>query len=621
MKRRTKCICIAVLAVLFLFCMAGCGHTARMSRNGSGSAEIYIDKNAYSEQYADVPAFTSYVSQVIYNFNVSSGDDDILSLDSVSETQDSYIVGVSYRRVDNVKGLGDFTWSDLSVAGKEGSELNGRLGSFSRGNLRCTLERNYDGDVGTVGIEAGTLKNQKYITPVAADGTALEIENFLSAAAGSGDKIVVFRLLDTRAIQKIRFNLQGTVTYYSSEGVNLVSESEIELVPSDYVVNLTKYEAATDENGSPLLDESGNPVKTAVYYPDETVGCMIGYFAFRQSVSPVLIGLIAVIAAALAAFLVWGFAGGKFKKFFRGEKFRTIKAHKLLYAMLVPGLVFLIIFAYMPMFGLVSAFQEYRLTEGFFNSEFVGFKHFIHLFSGEDETIYRVFRNTIYISVIRIGTNFPMILLFALLLNSIRNRYVKGAVQTMSYMPNFVSWVAIGGMMYGLFSVDYGAINKLLVSMGASPVHWYAESQYWWWILALTSLWKSMGWGTIIYMSALGSIDSELYDACMIDGGGGFRKTTTVTLPGIMNVVMLQLIMDAGNVMKDNYEQILAVSSDSPGLGDTITVIGSITFNAALSGTGLSVSTALGLVQGVIGLILVLLVNNVAKKTGNEGIM
>ena len=112
-----------------------------MSRNGSGSAEIYIDKNAYSEQYADVSAFTSYVSQVIYNFNVSSGDDDILSLDSVSETQDSYIVGVSYRRVDNVKGLGDFTWSDLIMAGEEGSELNGRLGSFSRGNLRCTLER------------------------------------------------------------------------------------------------------------------------------------------------------------------------------------------------------------------------------------------------------------------------------------------------------------------------------------------------------------------------------------------------------------------------------------------------------------------------------------------------
>lgn len=620
MKRNLKNLCVLLLGFLLVFSAGACSGTAKMGRNGSGSAEIYFDRSEYAGIYDDVDAFSDYLSQTIDNFNVSSGSDDVLELDTVEESESSFIARISYRRVDNIKGLGDFVWSNFSDAG-EGNELGDRLGSFSRGNLRCTLERNYDGKIGTVAIEAGSSKNQKYITPLTADGDETDVEDLVASASSSKDKLVMFRLLDTQAIQKIRFSLGGTVTYYSSEGMRLISGSEIELVPSDYVVNLTKYEQTRDENGQPVLDDSGNPVMSAVYYSDETVRCIIGYFVFRQSVSPLLIGAIVVAGGALAALLICGFTGGRFKKFFASEKFRLVRSHKLLYAMLVPGLAFLVIFSYLPIFGLVAAFQQFRLTEGFFDSEFVGMKHFVDLLLAKDETVYRIFRNTIYISVIRIVTNFPVILLFALLLNSIKNRYVRGAVQTMSYMPNFISWVAIGGMMFGLFSVDYGTINKMLANLGIEPVHWYAESDYWWWILAFTSLWKSMGWGTIIYMSALGSIDSELYDACMIDGGGGFRKTITVTLPGIMNVVMLQLILDAGNVMRDNYEQILAVTNNSAALLDTVTVIGSITFNAALSGTGLSTSTALGLIQGILGLILVMLVNKVAKKSGNEGVI
>lgn len=621
MVRKKKLVISFILFIVLVMVICGCAHNVQFGRDGSGSAEVFIDKATYADKIAMNGSAQAYFQQVIRNMNLSSGDEDILEVRSLVETDTEYILQIGYRRIDNIKGIGDFEWSGFSSVSEEGNQLGARISSYSRGNLRCTVQRNYDGDIGTVDIEAGSLKNEKYITPLTSDGTQCTVEEFFEASSASKDRLVMFRMLDTQGIRKIKFNLQGTVSFYSSEGMNLLSESEIELVPEEYIVNLTKYEVMKDSEGNPVYDENGSVVKEPVYHSDIAANCIIGYFVFTQSVSSVLVGFLVVVGVLIVALLIWCIVKGKFSAFFKSQTFRMVRMHKLLYVMLIPGLVFLIIFAYLPMFGLLAAFQEFRLTEGFFGSEFVGLKYFVELFQAKDETVYRIFRNTIYISVIRIATNFPMILLFALLLNGIGNRYVKSIVQTMSYMPNFVSWVVVGGMMFSLFSVDQGAINQILASFGIEPIHWYAESEYWWWILAITSLWKSMGWGTIIYMSALGSIDNELYDACMIDGGGTWRKITTVTLPGIMNIVMLQLILDAGNVMRDNYEQILAVTNGSAALHDRVTVIGSITFNAALSGSGLSVSTALGLVQGLIGLVLVMLVNNVAKKSGNAGIM
>lgn len=286
--------------------------------------------------------------------------------------------------------------------------------------------------------------------------------------------------------------------------------------------------------------------------------------------------------------------------------------------MLIPGLAVLVVFHYAPMFGLTTAFQDYTITDGI-HSEWVGLKYFKSILFAGTERIYRIFRNTIYISLIRILSNFPIILAYTLLIHSIKNRIFKQTFQIISYLPYFLSWVAVGGMMYSVLSED-GILNQMLARFGMEPIPWYTEAQHWWGILAVSSLWKGMGWSTLIYLSALGNIDGELYEACELDGGGFFRQVFVVTLPGIMNVIMLQLILDTGAIMKDNYEQVLAMINGSEALDETVEVIGKFTFQAISRGSGYASATALGMIQGVIGLVLVSITNSIARKSGNEGV-
>lgn len=288
--------------------------------------------------------------------------------------------------------------------------------------------------------------------------------------------------------------------------------------------------------------------------------------------------------------------------------------------MVLPLLVLIIIFQYCTCFGIVIAFQDYKLTEGVSGSEWIGWQNFRSVFSGSLTGTYVAFRNTIFISLIRIGTNFPVILIFTLLVNEIRSRRVKTVVQTISYIPYFISWVAVGGMAYNLLAAD-GILNKIIVAFGGESILWYSAANKWWGILALSSLWKGMGWATLIYISALGSINDELYDACTIDGGGRLRKMLSVTLPGLMNVIILQIIMDIGHVMGDNYSQILAMRNGSNTLSSTTRVIGEITFGAIRDGSGQGRATAIGLVQSVLGTALVLTANWIARKTDHEGII
>lgn len=301
--------------------------------------------------------------------------------------------------------------------------------------------------------------------------------------------------------------------------------------------------------------------------------------------------------------------------------FKSIKKHKLLYLMVLPAFIFTAIFCYGPMFGVVVAFMDYRLEEGVFGSEFIGFKTFYDILINPKTASYLEFRNTIFISLIRIATNFPIILIFTLLLNEIKRKRSKGIIQAISYIPFFISWISVGGMAFNLFSYDDGIFNKLLEAIGKDPIHWYNEPKYWWWILSLSSLWKGMGWATLIYISGLGTIDPELYDACKIDGGGRFRQMITVTLPGLLNVIVLQLILDVGGIMSDNYDMILAMINGSQSLNEVTRVVGTLEFDAITNGSQYSKATAYSLIRGLIGMILVLLANKVAKKTESEGIL
>lgn len=316
------------------------------------------------------------------------------------------------------------------------------------------------------------------------------------------------------------------------------------------------------------------------------------------------------------------FARG-FKELGKSKLCREIVRHKALYLMLLPAVVLVVVFSYAPMFGLIVGFQDYRLLEGVGGSEFVGFSYIAKIFKPEYDGAYRYFRNTIYIALIRIATNFPIILLYTLLINEVRSRKFKGVLQVISYFPYFISWVAVGGICTNLFAADDGVMNKLLTMISGHDVQivWYSEAKYWWYILAVSSLWKGMGWSTLLYISAISNVSEELYDACRIDGGGRFRQAVTVTLPGIMNVVMLQIIMDVAALVRDDYTMILAMTNSSWNLGETTDVVGTLAYRSIGNGNGYSSATAYGLVQGVIGLILVLFTNKIAKKTDNEGIL
>ena len=273
------------------------------------------------------------------------------------------------------------------------------------------------------------------------------------------------------------------------------------------------------------------------------------------------------------------------------------------------------------MFGIVVAFQDYVSAEGVFGSEFVGFKNFYDILFNPMTVSYRAIRNTVYISLIRIVTNFPIILFFTLMVNEIKCKKAKGLVQAISYIPYYISWISVGGMAYNLFKLDGGVFNQIIVAFGGEAFDWYTKTEYWWWILAFSSLWKGMGWSTLIYLSALSSIDLELYEACEIDGGGRFTKMFSVTMPGIMNMIMLQLILDISSILSDNYDQVMAMINKSDALVETTQIIGAIEFNAISGSSGQSTATAYGLLRGVIGLVLVFVTNKVVKESGNEGMI
>ena len=304
----------------------------------------------------------------------------------------------------------------------------------------------------------------------------------------------------------------------------------------------------------------------------------------------------------------------------KSGKLAVVGKYKGLYLMLIPGLALLILFHYLPLGGLVTAFQDYDIFDGYY-SEFIGLKNFRNiLLAATSDKMYQIFRNTIFISIIRIVTNFPVILALALVVYSVRNKYVRSIFQGISFIPYFISWTAVSGMAFALLSTDTGLINTVLHMLGQEGVRWYTTPDPWWLILAITSLRQGMGWGTLIYIAAMCNIDEELYEACALDGGGVLRQAFHVTLPSTMGVICLQLILDTGNIMKDNYEQILALVPDSTAINNTVEVIGKYTYSQ-LNGPGMGSATAMGLIQSIIGLILVLFANKIVKKTDNEGIL
>lgn len=289
---------------------------------------------------------------------------------------------------------------------------------------------------------------------------------------------------------------------------------------------------------------------------------------------------------------------------------------KYLYLLALPGLLYLLVFKYIPIGGLIIAFQNYSPYMGMWNSDWVGFEHFQRLFT--EEEFWMLFRNTMAISLLNLLFFFPFPIVLSLLLNELRSMLFKRMVQTIIYLPHFLSWVIIIGLTFLMLSHSEGLINKIIQSTGKDTVPFLTEPDYFWILLTLQSMWKEAGWGTIIFLAAMAAVDPQLYEAARVDGAGRFRQAWHITLPAIRNVIAILLILRLGHVMDVGFEQIYLMMNGA--VSDVADVFDTYVYRKGIQQGEFSYSTAVGLFKSVVGFVLVVLANKVAKRMGEEGV-
>ncbi|NOU66962.1 ABC transporter permease subunit [Paenibacillus sp. LMG 31461] len=287
-----------------------------------------------------------------------------------------------------------------------------------------------------------------------------------------------------------------------------------------------------------------------------------------------------------------------------------------LYLMILPGLLFFLLFRYIPMGGLVLAFKDYDPLSGFASSPWVGFDNFRKLFVDPDFWI--ILRNTFVLSGINLIFFFPVPIIMALILNEARLPWVKKIVQTTIYIPHFVSWVVVAGITIVLFATQDGGINKLLVQNGLPRFELLTDPSYFRGLFLFQNIWKEMGWSTIIFLASLASVDPGLYEAAYVDGAGRWRQMWHITLPSLRSIAVILFILRLGQVMDVGFEQILLLQNSlNLQVSD---VFDTFVFRKGVQQGEFSFTTAVGLFKSVVGLILVLSFNWIARKFGEEGV-
>ena len=297
---------------------------------------------------------------------------------------------------------------------------------------------------------------------------------------------------------------------------------------------------------------------------------------------------------------------------------RRLKKYGFFYLMILPGIVYLIIFKYLPLAGLTIAFKQYQPSMGFsgiFTSEWVGLKHF-QKFMGS-YYFGQIMRNTLLISFTKFLLGFPFPIFIAIMLNDLKNKYFKKFAQTVCYMPNFMSWVVVSGIILAIFSTD-GAVNNVLNSMGKESVSFLSRSDSFFQIIIASDVWKYAGWDSIIYSAAIMSIDPALYEAASMDGAGKLKQIWHITLPGISSVIAITLILRMGGILEAGFEQILMLYS--PAVYDVADIIDTYVYREGLQMANYSFSTAVGLFKSVLAAIMVLITNFISNKVTGEGL-
>ena len=287
-----------------------------------------------------------------------------------------------------------------------------------------------------------------------------------------------------------------------------------------------------------------------------------------------------------------------------------------IYLLLIPGVVFLIFFKYAPMYGLITAFQDYNIFTGVFASPFVGFKHFSNLFGSQK--FFEVLRNTLFISFGKLLVAFPLSILIALMLNEIRLVLVKRFYQTVLYLPHFLSWVIVSGLAITALSPSTGIINKAITIFGFEPVYFLMDKVLFPWVLILSETWKDAGYGAIVFIAAISGINQELYEAAKIDGANKIRQIIHVTIPGIIGMILLMFIIKIGGILGVNTEQVLLLYN--PTVYVTGDVLGTYIYRTGVALSNYSYATAIGFFESLVGLTLVLIGNWISRKISGRSI-
>ncbi|MBT2755606.1 ABC transporter permease [Mesobacillus foraminis] len=290
--------------------------------------------------------------------------------------------------------------------------------------------------------------------------------------------------------------------------------------------------------------------------------------------------------------------------------------NKYLYLMIAPGLLYFIIFKYFPMGGLMIAFQDYQPFLGITGSPWAGFKHFIRLFT--EPTFFMLLSNTLFLFALNLFIFFPIPIILALMLNEVRLKMFKNAVQTVIYIPHFMSWVIIVSISYVFLTVDGGLINEMIAKAGGEKIGFLTDGSWTRAMYILQIVWKEMGWSTIIYLAAVTAVDPQLYEAAKMDGANRLRQIWHVTLPAIRPVIIILLILKIGQTLDLGFEHVYLLLNSLN--REAMEIFDTYVYTAGLKNGQLSYSTAVGLFKGLVGLILVIGANKLAKKFGEDGL-
>lgn len=307
------------------------------------------------------------------------------------------------------------------------------------------------------------------------------------------------------------------------------------------------------------------------------------------------------------------------KKKKRHHFWKVAKNQKMLYAMSLPFVAYVFVFNYLPVWGWTMAFQDFKPGRTFFEQDWVGLKHFINLF--QDERFYLALRNTLGMSFLGLLFGFTIPIVFAVLLNEVRHSFFKRTAQTITYLPHFVSWVVVAGIVTKMLSTDGGIVNDMLMNFGFidKPFQFMAEGSWFWGIVTAADIWKEMGWNAIIFLAAIAGLDPQLYEAAKVDGANRFRRMWHITLPGIRPTILVVLILNMGKLIQIGFEKQLLLGNSL--VVDYAEVLELYALNYGIGLGQFSYGTALAIFNSLVSISLLFLANGIFKRYSNQSVM